>query len=109
MAGPVLRIGVDAREIIGDATGVGRYLAELLQRWTARPDADLRKFILFAPDGAVAPASRGARGRAHSARRARRHLVGADAPCAARHAASRSTCSSPPPTPPRSACRCRWR
>ena len=32
----VLRIGVDAREILGDATGVGRYLAELLRRWDAR-------------------------------------------------------------------------
>jgi len=49
MTAPVVRIGVDAREIIGDATGVGRYLAELLLRWTARPDADRRKFVLFAP------------------------------------------------------------
>ena len=49
MTEPVIRIGVDAREIIGDATGVGRYLAELLRRWTARPDADRRKFVLFAP------------------------------------------------------------
>lgn len=55
MAGPALRIGVDAREIIGDATGVGRYLAELLQRWTARPDADLRKFILFVPTAPTLP------------------------------------------------------
>jgi glycosyltransferase involved in cell wall biosynthesis len=45
----VIRIGVDGREIIGDATGVGRYLAELLLRWTAGQDADRRKFVLFVP------------------------------------------------------------
>ena len=55
MTGPALRIGVDAREIIGDATGVGRYLGELLLRWTARPDADLRKFVLFAPSAPSLP------------------------------------------------------
>jgi glycosyltransferase involved in cell wall biosynthesis len=45
-----LRIGVDARELLGDATGVGRYLGELLRRWTARPDADRRRFVLYAPE-----------------------------------------------------------
>jgi len=45
-----LRIGVDAREILGNATGVGRYLGELLRRWTARADADTRRFVLFAPE-----------------------------------------------------------
>lgn len=45
----VLRIGVDARELLGATTGVGRYLGELLRRWTARPDAGLRKFVLYAP------------------------------------------------------------
>jgi glycosyltransferase involved in cell wall biosynthesis len=44
----VLRIGVDAREMLGDATGVGRYLAELLRRWTARGDAASRRLVLFA-------------------------------------------------------------
>ena len=38
MTGP-LRIGIDARELLGEATGVGRYLGELLLRWTARSDA----------------------------------------------------------------------
>ena len=46
----VLRIGVDAREMLGDATGVGRYLVELLRRWTARPDAAVRRFVLYAPE-----------------------------------------------------------
>ncbi len=44
-----LQIGVDARELLGAATGVGRYLGELLLRWTARPDADRRRFILYSP------------------------------------------------------------
>ena len=51
----VLRIGVDAREVLGDATGVGRYLAELLMRWTARGDAASRRFVLFAPAGITLP------------------------------------------------------
>lgn len=45
-----LRIGVDARELLGARTGVGRYLGELLRRWTTRPDADRRRFILYAPE-----------------------------------------------------------
>lgn len=50
-----LRIGVDARELLGATTGVGRYLAELLVRWTARPDRERRRFLLYAPE---APAVR---------------------------------------------------
>ena len=45
-----LRIGVDARELLGDATGVGRYLGELLRRWASRPDASARRFLLYAPE-----------------------------------------------------------
>jgi glycosyltransferase involved in cell wall biosynthesis len=44
-----MRIGVDARELLGDATGVGRYLGELMHRWTARADADARRFLLYVP------------------------------------------------------------
>ena len=44
-----LRVGVDARELLGDRTGVGRYLGELMRRWTTRPDADRRQFILYSP------------------------------------------------------------
>jgi glycosyltransferase involved in cell wall biosynthesis len=46
----MLRIGIVARELIGDVTGVGRYLGELLTRWTARPDAARRQFHLYAPE-----------------------------------------------------------
>jgi glycosyltransferase involved in cell wall biosynthesis len=51
----VLRIGVDAREVLGDATGVGRYLSELLKRWVARQDASTRHFVLFAPGRITLP------------------------------------------------------
>ena len=44
-----VRIGIDARELLGEVTGVGRYLGELITRWTSRPDAASRQFILYAP------------------------------------------------------------
>ncbi len=44
-----LRIGVDARELLGDSTGVGRYLGELMRRWVERPDTGSRRFLLYAP------------------------------------------------------------
>ena len=66
----VIRIGIDGRELLGQTTGVGRYLAELLRRWTARPDAAARRFILYSPEplhgtfiqGADAHVARGGRG-----------------------------------------------
>jgi glycosyltransferase involved in cell wall biosynthesis len=45
-----LRIGIDARELLGASTGVGRYLGELMQRWTTRSDAERRRFVLFSPE-----------------------------------------------------------
>lgn len=45
-----LVIGVDARELLGDKTGVGRYLGELMRRWTSRPDAATRRFLLYTPE-----------------------------------------------------------
>src|SRR6185436_17771387 len=47
---PLITIGIDARELLGDTTGVGRYLGELLRRWVVRPDAERRRFILYAPE-----------------------------------------------------------
>jgi glycosyltransferase involved in cell wall biosynthesis len=44
------RIGVDARELMGDRTGVGRYLDELLRRWVMRTDAGSRTFLLYTPE-----------------------------------------------------------
>jgi glycosyltransferase involved in cell wall biosynthesis len=45
-----LTIGIDARELLGEPTGVGRYLGELLRRWVVRPDAALRRFVLYTPE-----------------------------------------------------------
>jgi glycosyltransferase involved in cell wall biosynthesis len=44
-----MRIGIDARELCGKATGAGRYLGGLLEQWNAAADGD-REFILYAPD-----------------------------------------------------------
>lgn len=46
----LLTVGVDARELLGATTGVGRYLGELLTRWTARQDAGGRRFLLYTPE-----------------------------------------------------------
>jgi glycosyltransferase involved in cell wall biosynthesis len=44
-----MRIGVDAREIAGRATGVGRYLSGLLHQWSTGRDARKHEFVLYAP------------------------------------------------------------
>src|SRR4051812_26027925 len=46
----MISVGIDARELLGEATGVGRYLGELLRRWVARPDAASRQFVLYTPE-----------------------------------------------------------
>lgn len=43
-----MRIAVDARELGGQPTGVGRYLGELLTEWHASPDARRHEWRLFA-------------------------------------------------------------
>jgi glycosyltransferase involved in cell wall biosynthesis len=44
-----VRIGLDAREICGKPTGVGRYLTGLLSQWAELPEAGRHQFLLFAP------------------------------------------------------------
>jgi glycosyltransferase involved in cell wall biosynthesis len=44
-----MRIGIDARELCGRATGVGRYLGGLLREWTADDRASAHEFVLYAP------------------------------------------------------------
>jgi glycosyltransferase involved in cell wall biosynthesis len=44
-----MRIGVDARELAGQVTGVGRYLAGLLHEWAATGAAGAHQFLLYAP------------------------------------------------------------
>ena len=81
MAASLLTIGIDARELLGEPTGVGRYLGELLRRWTARPDAASRRLIRYTPEPLPFLRTVGNREREGGRRRKRpRHLVGADPP-----------------------------
>ncbi len=43
-----MRIGVDGRELLGKRTGVGRYLAELLDQWGSS-DAHGHEFLVYTP------------------------------------------------------------
>lgn len=47
-----MRIGVDARELSGHATGVGRYLQCLLREWGLSPGS--HQWTLYSPDGRLA-------------------------------------------------------
>ena len=44
-----MRIAIDARELRGQPTGVGRYLASLLAAWEEIPAAQTHEFVLCAP------------------------------------------------------------
>jgi glycosyltransferase involved in cell wall biosynthesis len=44
-----MRIAIDARELIGQRTGVGRYLWQLLLAWDAMPAAAAHEFLLCSP------------------------------------------------------------
>ena len=48
MASRALRIGVDAREVLGRPTGVGNYLAAVVREWAADPTLP-HTFTFFAP------------------------------------------------------------
>jgi glycosyltransferase involved in cell wall biosynthesis len=43
-----MRIGIDARELTGRPTGVGRYLAGLLAEWSTAESARQHEFVLYA-------------------------------------------------------------
>src|SRR6266571_4456937 len=45
-----MRIGIDARELSGRATGVGRYLAGLLHEWAIDASTSVHQFVLYAPE-----------------------------------------------------------
>jgi glycosyltransferase involved in cell wall biosynthesis len=45
-----MRIGIDARELCGHPTGVGRYLSGLLHEWAADERARRHEFVLYAHD-----------------------------------------------------------
>jgi glycosyltransferase involved in cell wall biosynthesis len=44
-----MRIGIDARELHGHTTGVGRYLAGLLREWSADDISRRHEFVLYVP------------------------------------------------------------
>lgn len=46
-----MRIGVDGRELAGDRTGVGRYLTELVRRWSRNPAATGHRVIIYTAPG----------------------------------------------------------
>ncbi len=52
-----MRIGIDARELCGRPTGVGRHLAGLLGAWNASPRAERHTFLLFTPGSPAIPVS----------------------------------------------------
>jgi len=43
-----MRIAIDGRELVGQVTGVGRYLTELLKAWSGAPDAKDHEFVILA-------------------------------------------------------------
>jgi glycosyltransferase involved in cell wall biosynthesis len=45
-----MRIGIDARELSGRATGVGRYLRGLLEEWSGSERARRHEFVLYSPE-----------------------------------------------------------
>ena len=49
-----MRIGIDARELCGRATGAGRYLAGLLAEWATDDRARRHEFVLYAPEPPLA-------------------------------------------------------
>jgi glycosyltransferase involved in cell wall biosynthesis len=50
-----MRIGIDARELGGRATGVGRYLDGLLREWTGSRETTRHEFVLYAHDDLAVP------------------------------------------------------
>ena len=48
-----MRIAIDARELHGRPTGVGRLLGELLTTWNSMPEAVTHEFITLAPERKV--------------------------------------------------------
>ena len=52
-----MRIAVDARELAPHATGVGRYLAEILHAWSIDSAASDAEVVLYLPEGPRGPAA----------------------------------------------------
>jgi glycosyltransferase involved in cell wall biosynthesis len=55
-----LRVGIDARELLGNRTGVGRYLAALCAEWRGLPANGPHEFVLYGQAPGDTPALLGA-------------------------------------------------
>jgi glycosyltransferase involved in cell wall biosynthesis len=51
-----VKVAIDARELCGKPTGVGRYLSELLVEWGQSDDARRHQWLLYAPAAPAVPA-----------------------------------------------------
>ena len=88
-----MRIAVDARELCGHPTGVGRYLGELLTEWAGRRRRHAPRVDPVRPRRSRSVAGRVAIARA-GRRRQRRHVLGTmGVPARARRASGRTWCS----------------
>src|SRR5918992_314426 len=45
-----MRVAIDARELVGQPTGVGRYLSEILREWATMPGALEHELVFCAPE-----------------------------------------------------------
>ncbi len=52
-----MRIGIDARELSGHTTGVGRFLGGLLREWSNSSVIRAHEFILYAPEPLAVPSA----------------------------------------------------
>ena len=60
-----MKIAIDARELVGRRTGVGRYLAELLNEWAASDAATKHEWLLYSHEPLRVPAAFAASVRLH--------------------------------------------
>jgi glycosyltransferase involved in cell wall biosynthesis len=56
-----MRIGIDARQLCGRTTGVGRYLLGLISEWKTEPRAASHQFFLYMPEASDSTAGLDAR------------------------------------------------
>ena len=51
-----MKIGIDGRELLGQSTGVGRYLSSLCREWAKMPSAAAHQLLLYTPGALDSPA-----------------------------------------------------
>jgi hypothetical protein len=54
-----MRIAIDARELAGKPTGVGRFLSEIVRAWADLPAAQAHEFVFCAPGAIDVPVAKG--------------------------------------------------